>query len=556
MLHSDKKSVSDELLLMLKENENLLEDIDSLIEKEVHHKGHVTALIPPSGLDIQNEDHIENKQKFSAMPIIDFNRLENLRIALEASNKNNKGSDERVSDKAIVDNDSDEHDNLECHTSTAYETPGEFDSHVVYDGEIEEYAGDEITLQEENSIIQNEACSEKINVNDNWVTVFTILILMWIFFWFNQNPINIYFQQKYHQSSPLEQLDKFNLWQLGRHSNESLYEGFVALVTQSKPENVDQILDDILSQKMTLSLNDNSTLPLFFASTSEIKNIPNKENNQIADAQNGALTSVPNKALAQLSDQSTINIAKTESQNSTNHLNHGALRSVNVLDEHINSNQRQLGYLLKEGERVFFAGDSLMQGVAPHVANKLKKQFNVSSIDLSKQSTGLTYMKSFNWLDTIEKTLQKNTDIGLLVVMLGANDPWDMQVRKSEPYMRFGSEAWNAEYLSRIDYIYQLAAQRGIGVIWISAPAMKKKDLNNGVLHLDTLYKQMSDKYGGIYLESNIMFGYQDYKYDSHAQWEGKKVKIRADDGVHFTPTGQRIIAQYILSVIGINELR
>jgi uncharacterized protein len=33
---------------------------------------------------------------------------------------------------------------------------------------------------------------------------------------------------------------------------------------------------------------------------------------------------------------------------------------------------------------------------------------------------------------------------------------------------------------------------------------------------------------------------------------EGKKVKIRVDDGIHFTPTGQRMIADGVLSLISL----
>ena len=59
------------------------------------------------------------------------------------------------------------------------------------------------------------------------------------------------------------------------------------------------------------------------------------------------------------------------------------------------------------GQRIFFAGDSMMVGVAPHLAARLRREYGLSSLDLSRQSTGLAYPGSFNWPATIEQTLEK-----------------------------------------------------------------------------------------------------------------------------------------------------
>ena len=77
----------------------------------------------------------------------------------------------------------------------------------------------------------------------------------------------------------------------------------------------------------------------------------------------------------------------------------------------------------------------MMQGVAPFVERSLKKQYGIQSVNLSKQSTGLSYPKFFDWPNTIEQTLKQQTDIRLLVVFLGPNDPWDFP--KGKKYLKF-----------------------------------------------------------------------------------------------------------------------
>lgn len=72
-----------------------------------------------------------------------------------------------------------------------------------------------------------------------------------------------------------------------------------------------------------------------------------------------------------------------------------------------------------------------MQGVAPFVQKHLKQEYGVQSVNLSKQSTGLSYPNFFDWPKTIEQTLQKEPDIRVLVVFLGPNDPWDFPMGKN-----------------------------------------------------------------------------------------------------------------------------
>ncbi|MGC6633391.1 DUF459 domain-containing protein, partial [Escherichia coli] len=75
--------------------------------------------------------------------------------------------------------------------------------------------------------------------------------------------------------------------------------------------------------------------------------------------------------------------------------------------------------ILSPKDKVLFAGDSMMQGVAPLLKRQLQTDYNISSIDLSKQSTGLAYPKFFNWPQTIANRLASDDSIKLLVVFLG-----------------------------------------------------------------------------------------------------------------------------------------
>ncbi|MGH8486989.1 MAG: DUF459 domain-containing protein, partial [Pseudomonas sp.] len=68
---------------------------------------------------------------------------------------------------------------------------------------------------------------------------------------------------------------------------------------------------------------------------------------------------------------------------------------------------------------------------------------------------------------------------------------------------------------------------------------------------LSGLYQQQTTLYQQHYLSANPMLGYKDETFSPTLQdSQGKRVKIRVDDGIHFTITGQKLIAEQILSRI------
>lgn len=205
---------------------------------------------------------------------------------------------------------------------------------------------------------------------------------------------------------------------------------------------------------------------------------------------------------------------------------------------------------LHADQRVLFIGDSMMEGIAPHASAMLRHRWNIASLNLSKRSTGLTYPNAFDWPQNVEETLDANADIGLMVVFLGPNDPWDMPSGKGTPFLRFHSAAWETRYRERIQSLLTLANDRQVPVMWIGPPAMRDDQLNSGVAWLNTLYESETVSSHNLFLPVNALLGYQDNAYSDFQDIEGRHTRLRSDDGVHFTPTAQRIIAEKILSAI------
>lgn len=194
-------------------------------------------------------------------------------------------------------------------------------------------------------------------------------------------------------------------------------------------------------------------------------------------------------------------------------------------------------------------GDSMMQGVAPYLLRTFKK-VKIQGINLSKHSTGLTYKHYFNWELATRDALEKNPQISLIVVLLGANDPWSMKKG-----IAFKSPLWEEIYTQRIDEILQVAREYGVRVAWYEVPSVREKSLNDKIMYLNSLYEESVKQSGEYFLQSNGIVT-QGGKYSAFIKnAKGKSVQVRADDGVHFTTRGYQIMANILLNSLEVLPL-
>ncbi|ELP0250242.1 DUF459 domain-containing protein [Campylobacter jejuni] len=206
---------------------------------------------------------------------------------------------------------------------------------------------------------------------------------------------------------------------------------------------------------------------------------------------------------------------------------------------------------LQNGDEFLFIGDSLMQGVAIAL-NRDLRNLNLKVTDLSKQNTGLSYKSYFDWSKATNEAFIKNSNIKYLVVLLGANDPWD--IKKGENYHRFGSPSWIDIYTSRVDEIIKIAKKHKAKVFWFEIPPVKKEDLNKKIQVLNKIYSDEILKNKEIFINTKLFFSVND-EYSAYIKDENNRsIKVRTDDGVHFTPSGAREMSKLLLEHIKLKE--
>ncbi|HTF98161.1 MAG TPA: DUF459 domain-containing protein [Cellvibrio sp.] len=202
---------------------------------------------------------------------------------------------------------------------------------------------------------------------------------------------------------------------------------------------------------------------------------------------------------------------------------------------------------LQSGDRILLVGDSLMQGVAPHLITALKRNYKVESMDLSRHSTGLTYPAFFDWPATVKAAFELE-QYQVVIVFLGANDPWDMNMQGK--YVRFGSERWKEVYSTRVKQIIQTAAEHNARLVWLGAPPMGREDLIGKEPLLNEIYASETAKYPlfARFVATAPSLTQDGSNFTKFMELpERGSVMVRTDDGVHFTIQGQKLLAKLTL---------
>ncbi|EAI9614696.1 DUF459 domain-containing protein [Campylobacter coli] len=204
-----------------------------------------------------------------------------------------------------------------------------------------------------------------------------------------------------------------------------------------------------------------------------------------------------------------------------------------------------------KGDEFLFIGDSLMQGVAIAL-NRDLIDLGLKANDLSKQNTGLSYKSYFDWAKATKEAFAKNPNIKYLVVLVGANDPWD--IKKGGVYHRFGSDSWIDIYTYRVNEIINIAKQHQAKILWFEVPPVKKDELNEKIQILNKIYSEEILKNKQIFINTKLFFSVND-EFSTYIKNENNKsVKMRTDDGIHFTSNGAKEMSKLLLEHITIKE--
>ena len=198
---------------------------------------------------------------------------------------------------------------------------------------------------------------------------------------------------------------------------------------------------------------------------------------------------------------------------------------------------------LLPADKVLLAGDSLMQGPAAVLVKSFKDK-GIIPINKSKISTGLSYPQFFDWPLTIKNIVEKE-NVNSVVVFLGANDTFN--IYDGAKVYPVGTDEWLKVYQKRVTSIAEHLRAQNVTLIWLGMPAMNRSDIQPYVSKMNSIFRDVVTKYDGIYIDSAKVLGGNESRFNSFLLEKNRRVIVRTEDGVHFTPAGWSILSDSIL---------
>ena len=194
-----------------------------------------------------------------------------------------------------------------------------------------------------------------------------------------------------------------------------------------------------------------------------------------------------------------------------------------------------------EAPDVLVVGDSQAQGVAGALQRRYLRSKDFHVIDKSKIGTGLNSKSTYDW-DAVVADLATTEHAPVAIVMFGANDRPPVRIKGVvDPGL---SEKFDKTYGARVAKIVKSLRDAKINVIWLGDPVVKDADYSADMQMLNQVMEPAAVKEGAQFVSLWDLGVDPDGSYDAFGKaLDGQTKRLRADDGVHFTPSGYDLIA-------------
>ncbi len=194
--------------------------------------------------------------------------------------------------------------------------------------------------------------------------------------------------------------------------------------------------------------------------------------------------------------------------------------------------------------RLAVFGDSMATDVAKALDRFYAEDPNIVIIDQAVGDSGMVRVDYFDWPKKIgEKITENSFDIAVFIV--GINDRQKMSLNgQSYPSL---SPEWMTEYSARVSSIVQQLRAANKPTIWIGLPPMEAPKFGQTMIQVNEIDRLAAFGGGAEFLDIFEKFATEEGKYTRNGpDLNGNNVRMRKDDGIHFSTAGADKLAFYL----------
>lgn len=194
-------------------------------------------------------------------------------------------------------------------------------------------------------------------------------------------------------------------------------------------------------------------------------------------------------------------------------------------------------------------GDTMATLLANGLPETLSDTPDIAIDKLSKASSGLVRDDFYDWPKAAREIANGPGKIDVAVIMVGINDR--QQIRQGAETEDPLTPRWRELYAARVDAMMAPFREKKIPVVWVGLPVMKSENYSSDMAKLNDIYKERTSRAEARFVDLWDSFSDEKGQYSAFGpDINGQIVKIRAADGVHFTPTGAVSVAHFVAEEI------
>ncbi|MCA9705042.1 MAG: DUF459 domain-containing protein [Myxococcales bacterium] len=196
-------------------------------------------------------------------------------------------------------------------------------------------------------------------------------------------------------------------------------------------------------------------------------------------------------------------------------------------------------------------GSQIAGGLGLYLGNRLTA-LGYTVHRKARSASGLARPDFFDWpAEAARQYAEFRPDATLC--MFGGNDGQGLHMGKgADPqWIRWGDEGWDEEYGRRVDAFVDAVTPAGEAMCWLGMPMVRPTKLRGRVQHLNEIYAaKMSEHEGRHFVDTWPLLATPEGEYAEHKTIDGKKVKLRGNDGVHLTVKGAHYVADELAPAV------
>lgn len=197
--------------------------------------------------------------------------------------------------------------------------------------------------------------------------------------------------------------------------------------------------------------------------------------------------------------------------------------------------------------RLWIAGDSIAWSVGNGLGTVAANTGVVAPVYESRVSSGLSSAGFFDWPKRVGEEIPRlNPEV--VVFVMGTND-WTTP--QATPVDTSGQPAWKAKYEAQVQGLVDALARDGRTLYWVGPPVLRDAKQEAGTKQVAEVIKSVVDRAPAAeYFDLHDLLDADDGTYTQTAEVDGRKIFVRAGDGIHLTLDGGDFVGEALFKKI------